>query len=119
MDALPTDVIEKIESELLDRILRLYQLDSEMLFFDTTNTFTFIDSTNQRGTIARRGKNKQKRNDLRQVGLAMVVTRENMVLLFHLSYQGNLHDAKVYRRVIGSIKKPLTRISLKSYLRCW
>ena len=27
-------------------------------------------------TLARRGKNKQKRGDLRQVGLAMVVERE-------------------------------------------
>jgi len=113
MDALPTNAIEKIESELLDKIFDLYRIESDMLFFDTTNTFTFIDSTNQRCTIARRGKNKQKRNDLRQVGLAMVVTREDMVPLFHLSYQGNLHDAKVYRQVIGSIKKRLKKLSLK------
>ena len=112
MDALPVDAIEKVEQELLDKIFRLYQLESDTLFFDTTNTFTFIDSANDRCTIAKRGKNKQKRNDLRQVGLAMVVTREDMVPLFHLSYRGNLHDAKVYRQVIGSIKKRLQNLSL-------
>ena len=35
----------------------------------------YIDTTNDHCDIARRSKNKQKRNDLRQLGLAMVVSK--------------------------------------------
>jgi transposase len=84
MDAMPVEAIELIEQQLIEKAFTLYNLGSDTLFFDTTNFFTFIDSTNQRCTIAQRGKNKQKRSDLRQVGLAMAVTREDMVPLFHI-----------------------------------
>ncbi len=65
-----------------------------------------------RCTIAQRGKNKQKRYDLRQVGLAMVVTREDMIPLFHLTYQGNMNDTKVFRTVIKEIKNRLKELGL-------
>jgi len=112
MDAVPVEAIELIEQQLLRKAFELYKLDSETLFFDTTNFFTFIDSTNQCCTIAQRGKNKQKRHDLRQVGMAMVVTREDMIPLFHVSYKGNLHDTKISAGVIRKVKKRLTDLSL-------
>ena len=112
MDALPIEAIPKIEKELLERIIRIYGLESDTLFFDTTNFFTYIDTTNLRCTIAQRGKNKQKRYDLRQVGLAMVVTREDMIPLFHLTYQGNMNDTKVFRLVIKEIKNRLKALNL-------
>lgn len=112
MDALPIEAIPKIEKELLKRIIKIYGLESDTLFFDTTNFFTYIDTTNLRCTIAQRGQNKQKRNDLRQVGLAMVVTREDMIPLFHLTYQGNMNDTKVFRTVIKEIKNRLKELGL-------
>lgn len=112
MDALPIESIPKIEKELLERIIKIYGLESDTLFFDTTNFFTYIDTTNLRCTIAQLGNNKQKRYDLRQVGLAMVVTREDMIPLFHLTYQGNMHDTKVFRTVIKTIKNRLKGLGL-------
>ena len=61
MDALPVKAIEKIESELLLRAFKQYDLSSDTLFYDTTNFFTYIATTNSRCYIAKRGKNKQKR----------------------------------------------------------
>jgi transposase len=112
MDALPIEAIPKIEKELLERIIKIYGLESDTLFFDTTNFFTYIDTTNFRCTIAQRGNNKQKRYDLRQVGLAMVVTREDMIPLFHLTYQGNMNDTKVFRTVTKKIKNRLKGLGL-------
>jgi len=112
MDALPIEAIPKIEKELIDRIIKIYGLESDTLFFDTTNFFTYIDTTNVRCTIAQRGKNKQKRYDLRQVGLAMVVTRKDMIPLFHRTYQGNMNDTKVFRNVIKEIKDRLKALGL-------
>ena len=112
MDALPIEAIPKIEKELLERVIKIYGLGSDTLFFDTTNFFTYIATTNLRCTIAQRGKNKQKRYDLRQVGLAMVVTREDMIPFFHLTYQGNMNDTKVFRTVIKEIKNRLKELGL-------
>jgi len=112
MDVVPVEAIEPIEQELLQKVFDLYQLGSDTLFFDTTNFFTFIATTNQRCAIAQRGKSKQKRNDLRQVGLAMVVTRQDMIPLFHFSYKGNLHDTTVFRQVLTRIKQRLGDLSL-------
>lgn len=112
MDALPVSAIESIERELLRQIFHRYELESDTLFFDTTNFFTYIASSNVRCQIAQRGKNKQKRDDLRQVGLALVVTRQDFIPLFHLTYKGSIHDSVVFRKVIGRIKKRMTDLRL-------
>ena len=112
MDALPVDSIAKIEAEILANVFKIYDIKTDSLFFDTTNFFTYIDSTNTRSSIAKRGRNKQKRNDLRQVGLAVVVTKADMIPLFHLSYDGNIADTAVFRKVIGKLVKRLEELGL-------
>ena len=113
MDSFPEDAIYKAEQEILDQVLAVYQIQTDTLFYDTTNFFTYIDTTNIHNTIARRGNNKQKRNDLRQVGLAMVVSKEDHIPLFHHSYQGNLQDGTVFREVIEKIRDRMQALGLK------
>ncbi|MBU2495654.1 MAG: IS1634 family transposase [Candidatus Omnitrophota bacterium] len=112
MDALPVESIAKIEQELVRKVFQVYQLKGDSLFFDTTNFFTYIDSANERCRIARRGRNKQKRYDLRQVGLAMVVTRQDMIPIFHLTYQGNLNDITIFGTVVRQIKTRMQDLNL-------
>ena len=112
MDALPVDAIPEIERELLKRVQRVYGVESDTLFFDTTNFFTYIDTANTRCTIAQRGKNKQKRNDLRQVGLALVVSREHLIPLFHLTYPGNRNDTVVFRSIVSRVKERMVELGL-------
>ena len=107
MDALPVEAIEKFESELLQRVRKHYPIQTDTLFYDTTNFYTYIASTNDQCTLAQRGKNKQKRNDIRQIGLAMVVTREDYIPLFHMTHEGNRNDSVVFQRVHQKIKKRL------------
>jgi transposase len=78
------------------RIRREFGLDGEVLLYDTTNFFTFLATTNDRCTVARRGHNKAKRHDLRQVGLALLVTKDFQVPLFHKVYDGNVPDVSLF-----------------------
>lgn len=112
MDTVPQESIAQIEEDILDNVFKIYNIEAESLFFDTTNFFTYIDTTNTKSAIAARGKNKQKRNDLRQIGLALVVTKDDMIPLFHLTYEGNLNDTKVFGRVIKKIKKRMEALGL-------
>ncbi|MBE3040329.1 MAG: IS1634 family transposase [Chloroflexi bacterium] len=112
MDAVPVEAIENIERELLERVRQRYGLATDTLFYDTTNFFTFIATTNAHCTIAQRAKNKQKRHDLRQVGLALVVTREDQIPLFHLSYPGNDSDCNVFKGIVDRIQQRLLALGL-------
>ncbi|RPJ03909.1 MAG: IS1634 family transposase, partial [Spirochaetaceae bacterium] len=118
MDALPIDAIPRIESVLVKRVLSQYAIQTDTLFFDTTNFFTYVATTNTRCTIAQRGKNKQHRYDLRQVGLALVVSREDFIPLFHLTYQGNFNDITVFKSVVESIKTRMEELHLDLQRHC-
>jgi len=54
-------------------------LSSKLLFYDLTNFFTYISTTNEKSELAQRGRNKQKCNDLKQFGLIQVATREFLI----------------------------------------
>jgi transposase len=113
MDCIPEEKIPVMEEKILENVMTKYDIKSETLFFDTTNYYTFINTSNTVCDIAQRGKNKQKRNDLRQVGLALVVTRQNMIPIFHHSYEGNMNDSKVFKTVISKIRDRLISLGLQ------
>lgn len=112
MDCIPVESIEKIELEILQNVFLHYPISGGTLLYDTTNFYTFINSTNTHCTIPNRGKNKQKRGDLRQVGLALAVTEEHYIPLLHHSYQGNINDSKVFGEIIASIKKRMELLKI-------
>lgn len=99
MSYLDVDQIAAIEQDLTATLIKTFHIDLSCLLYDTTNFATFIDSFNDTSTLAQRGKSKQKRSDLRLVGLALLVTRDFHIPLFHQVYAGNAHDATVFASV--------------------
>ena len=93
MSYLDAEKIRAIEQDLTRTLIDRFQIDLSCLLYDTTNFFTFIDSFNDAPALAQRGKSKEKRMDLRIVGLALLVTRDFHIPLLHQVYPGNLHDA--------------------------
>jgi transposase len=70
---------------------------------DMTNFATFIDSGNERASIAQRGKAKQKRADLRLVGLALIVTRDGGVPIVSHPYPGDRPDVTQFPTVVADL----------------
>jgi transposase len=68
------------------------------LVYDGTNFFTYINTTNP-ATLPARGHNKQKRGDLRQVNLGMMVSTDFHIPLFHKVYTGNVNDATIFKTI--------------------
>lgn len=64
MDLVTEAELETIQVGLAKKVVAEYQIDLRVLLYDATNLFSFID-TNQ-CTLPQRGRNKQKRHDLRQ-----------------------------------------------------
>ena len=103
MDRIPPQAIAAMEADLSARIVREFDLDLRHLLFDATNFFTFIASFNERSTLAQRGKSKEGRASLRIVGLALLVTADFHVPLFHATYPGNQHDAPTFASVTDAL----------------
>jgi transposase len=107
MDMVRVDAIPMIEEAITRRVIKLYDIDLRTLIYDTTNFFTYIDTFNRRCKIALRGKNKQKRFDLRQVNLALLVSRDYHIPLFHQCYEGNTVDSKSFQSVVDELVERL------------
>jgi hypothetical protein len=90
--------IQAIEQQLSQRLIQQFKLNLRTLVYDGTNFFTYIDTRNP-ATLPARGHNKQKRGDLRQVSLGMLVSTDFHIPLFHRVYTGNLTDATVFQTV--------------------
>ena len=92
MSLLNKEKIRMIEKQLSEQMIKEFKIELGCLLYDTTNFFTFID-TFTKGSLSKRGKNKQGRTNLRQVNLALVVTKDFHIPLLHEIYPGNIHDA--------------------------
>ena len=103
MDAISPEQLTEIERRLSAVVVEKFKLDLSGLVLDMTNFATYIDSGNERAPIAQRGHAKQKRNDLRLVGLALVVSTDGAVPLLSHAYPGNRHDATQFADVLAEL----------------
>jgi transposase len=103
MDRLSETDLSTIETELSARIVDEYGLDLSGLVLDMTNFATYIDSGNDKAPIAQRGKAKQKRVDLRLVGLGLVVTRDGDIPLLSRAYPGDRPDVTQFPLMIEQL----------------
>jgi transposase len=92
--------IEHAWLQIVNTVLDREKLDISCTSFDGTNFYTFIGSFNVRCSMAKRGKNKQGRKNLRQINFALFCTRQDQFPLYFDVYEGNRHDSKEFGEVI-------------------
>ncbi len=97
--------LEQAQIAIARAIIGRFELSTDVLAFDTTNFDTHIATTTP-GELARRGKAKSKRRDLRVVGLAVLVSETGHVPLLHRTYPGNGSD----QAVLGDCLKALGQL---------
>ena len=110
MDVLDTTKIAAAERAISKAMVTEFGLDLSGLALDMTNFATFIDSANDRAPIAQRGHAKQKRNDLRLVGLALVVTRDGAIPVTSHTYPGNRPDVTQFTDVLDELTTRYTTL---------
>lgn len=103
MGLLDGDKIRAIETDLARVVVDAYHLNTDTMLFDNTNFFTYIGTANQ-ANIPKRGNSKEKRRDLKIVGLSMMVSPDHNIPLFHEPYAGNTNDARRFGQVIDRLK---------------
>jgi transposase len=103
MDRLGPTELREIEARLGRAMVTEFGLDLNGLALDMTNFATHIDTGNDRAPIAQRGKAKQKRTDLRLVGLALVVTRDGGIPVISHAYPGDRPDVTQFPMVVDEL----------------
>jgi transposase len=103
MDAITAVQLKEIERRITEAMVDVFDLDLSGLVLDMTNFATYIDSANERAPIAQRGHAKQKRNDLRLVGLALVVSTDGAIPLLSHAYAGNRNDVTQFADVVTEL----------------
>lgn len=109
MHRVPVAALAAIETALVTHVLAHFALPVNTVLYDATNFFTFLATTNARAILPARGHNKQKRHDLRQVGVALCCTRGGLgapaIPLFHQVYGGARPDVREFADVLPLLRE--------------
>ena len=113
MGYLDQEIIRCIEEKVCKKVYSELGLKSDCFLFDPTNFFTYIREY-KKNTLAQRGHNKRKRNDLRQVSMSLLVTRDECNLpLMHETYEGNIPDVTHFKQVLVLMERRFKAIGLE------
>jgi len=103
MDAISEEQLREIERRIVARMATTFDVDLSGLVLDMTNFATYIDSANDRAPIAQRGHAKQKRTDLRIIGLGLVVSTDGGIPLVSHAYAGNKPDVTQFPSLVAEL----------------
>ncbi len=103
MDAISNDQLKEIERRIVARMVDVFAVDLSGIVLDMTNFATYIDSGNDRAPVAQRGHAKQKRTDLRLVGLGLVVSTDGGIPLVSHTYSGNRPDVTQFPEMVNEL----------------
>jgi transposase len=111
MHTVSPEDLARIEHRIALAMVATFGLDICALALDMTNFATYIDTTTNKAPIAQRGKAKQKRADLRLVGLGLVITRDGGIPLVSHAYPGNRPDVTQFATMIDLLEARHTALA--------
>jgi len=104
MGYLTPEVIKRIEKDLVKLLVEKFGVELDNLLYDPTNFAMYLSHHHNRGNeLPQWGYNKQKRFDLLQVNLALMVTRQDGIPVLHDVYRGNTSDSTEFKAMTDEI----------------
>ena len=101
----------EIWKRILSRVVKTEEIDLSSVSYDGTNFYTFIDTFNVRCKMAKRGKNKQGRSNLRQISYALFCASDGHMPLYYDVYEGNRNDAREFPEILKRFQGFLEELS--------
>jgi hypothetical protein len=97
------DLKSELEEYFYNKMTTLFDLDDSILIYDLTNTY--FEGRKLHSKIAKYGRNKQKRNDCKQVVLAAVINKDGFLKHSNI-YSGNMSDPVTLIDIISKMSNP-------------
>lgn len=95
------DYKDELEVRLFDRIRNLFNLDLDLVFWDTTSTYF---EGNGPENLAQYGYSKDKRPDRLQIIIGLLMTKEGIPVA-HQVFPGNTSDVNTFRSALDDLRK--------------
>ena len=102
-------IFTAIETELFSRIDQLMGLSPNVICYDTTNFFTYIEEP-KRSKIASTCHSKDSKNHLNHIGLLMAVEKSFGIPLVSRVYRANCHDSKLFSHILADLIVTLKKL---------
>jgi len=96
MDRIKPQRAALIWKNIITQVVQRENIETNLISYDGTNFYTFIDTFNVHCDIAKRGKNKQGRTNLRQISYALFCSADGQIPLYYEIYEGNRNDTKQF-----------------------
>lgn len=112
MDGISEKEISEAWNKIIKKLLEIYKVDLTQFHMDYSNYYTFINTTNGRCVICKRGHNKQKRDDLLQFSLAALTTVLINVPIAWQLYDGNRNDKAEFPVFTKYIREQLQSVGI-------
>ncbi len=103
LQKLDQKIIHKIESKMAKMVKKVENLDS--ILCDMTKIETYIQE-HEGNILPMRG-----RTGRRSINVALMITRDNSIPLFHISYPGNVNDVTEFAEVVKILEKKYNLLS--------
>jgi transposase len=97
------EVREEMEAELSWRDRDLFSLDLDLIFIDTTSLYVYTDSETE---LRKRGYSRDRRPDLPQYVLCVVVNRHGWPVAWDI-FPGNTADCRALEMMVSRLRKRL------------
>ena len=92
---------DKIDKALYDNISGLFSVDASIVIYDISNVY--FEGRKENNELCQYGRNKQKRNDCKQVVFTGVI--DNLGFIKHSRiYKGNMAESKTMADLIGDFE---------------
>lgn len=111
MDAVSPDRALQIWRNIISDATHRENIDLSHISYDGTNFYTFMNTFNMNSHLARRGHNKQGRDNLRQINYALFCSKDGNVPLYYDLYEGNRNDARQFPVMIERFREFLSGLS--------
>jgi len=103
IESIDVEKLNDIHTLLIQNIRKIYDNKTNYIYFDPSNFHTFIQTISDSSTIPKNGNSKKKRYDLRQVNLALSVTKEDGFPIYEKTYAGNINDVTFLKENLDNI----------------
>lgn len=91
---------DQIEVQLFDRVRDLFNIDLDLVFWDTTSTYF---EGNGPGNLAQYGYSKDKRADRLQIMIGILMTKEGIPVA-HQIFPGNTNDVNTFKVALDDLR---------------
>lgn len=97
------EVNEKLEYKIFDKLCHLFNMEVDLLYFDTTSSYYEIEEPEDEHDLRQFGYSKDKRPDRPQVVIGLAVTREGIPIR-SWTWPGNQDDMSLIEEVKDDLR---------------